>query len=105
MSWDVDELDLINEAWYDPSVWRPTRGDPSEPYARYLLSPHWQQVRQLALLRSGRQCQRCYATDQRLDVHHLTYVRQGNESETDVIVLCGTCHAAAHGLASPRSAA
>lgn len=66
-------------------------------YAEYLHGWHWYETRQRALLRSGRQCQHCYAEDRRLDVHHMTYARLGHEAEADLVVLCSVCHAAVHG--------
>lgn len=68
------------------------------PYAEYLRTPHWQGRRRRAQLRAGGMCQQCYADDRRLEVHHLTYDRRGQERESDLIVLCAACHAAEHGL-------
>ncbi len=60
-------------------------------YDEYLDSPTWQTKRQEALGRAGHKCQLCGATN-RLDVHHNTYERLGNELPADLIVLCRSCH-------------
>lgn len=64
-------------------------------YREYLLSDHWTQFRLLILARRGRWCEDCGSTD-RLDVHHLTYERVGAERESDVQVLCRSCHEKRH---------
>ena len=61
----------------------------------YLRSDHWAAVREAALKRAGHRCQVCNAPD-RLDVHHRTYERLGNEEPGDVTVLCRRCHAVFH---------
>jgi hypothetical protein len=89
-------------------------------YADYLLSDHWKFTRELALDRAGRRCQcglcpfatfyRHELADRfprawtRLEVHHLSYERLGHEAPDDLLVLCGHCHAAAHGLPLPQDA-
>ena len=47
--------------------------------ALYLRSGHWQRVRAEAIGRAGGRCAEC-GSRQRLDVHHLTYARLGDES-------------------------
>ena len=70
------------------------------PYPEYLRTGHWEIMRRRALLRAGGHCQRCWGERRRLDVHHLTYERLGRERESDLVVLCATCHAAAHNLSN-----
>lgn len=72
----------------------------SMPYDDYLMSPEWREVRKVALARAGGRCQGCN-TDQRLNVHHRTYDRRGEEALDDLTVLCSTCHARIHDKA-PR---
>ena len=86
-------------------------------YTAYLASDWWQARRKRAFYLACRRCQSpCCGlsylrslTDQevaeqmgpvayRLEVHHLTYARLGNEADDDLIVLCPECHATAHGL-------
>ena len=105
MSWDPDELEIIEEdrdlvhllaagfAFAHPGR---DHDAAQMPYRDYLQTDHWQAMRRRALLRAGGHCQRCYADDQRLDVHHLTYDRLGCEREFGLMVLCATCHEREH---------
>jgi hypothetical protein len=65
------------------------------PYAEYLQTEHWQQVRQAALTRAEYRCQVCNSP-YHLQVHHRTYERRGEERDTDLTVLCDTCHGRFH---------
>ena len=65
------------------------------PYDLYLRSPHWKRVRNAALERAHHRCQVCNATG-RLEVHHRTYDRRGQELLEDVTVLCRNCHETFH---------
>lgn len=64
-------------------------------YREYLKSPWWKLVRRRAILAAGHRCRICRVSA-RLEVHHLTYERLGNERPEDVIALCGPCHADQH---------
>lgn len=68
----------------------------SMPYAEYLKTPHWQQVRKTSLEKSGLRCQVCNSSNRKLNVHHRTYERLGEELEADLIVLCEVCHELFH---------
>lgn len=61
------------------------------PYRTYLTLEHWQRQRKKALDRSGHKCSLCSGTN-RLDVHHRTYERLGEEAPEDLTVLCRRCH-------------
>jgi len=65
------------------------------PYRDYLKTQHWDEVRRAAVRRARGACQLC-AAKAHLHVHHRTYVRLGQEIASDVIALCGACHAAFH---------
>lgn len=65
-------------------------------YAEYLQSDHWGETRDRLIASAGHRCQRCGASEH-LQVHHLTYVNLGNESDEDLQVLCRRCHAVEHG--------
>lgn len=65
-------------------------------YLRYLRSPHWLDLRAQALQQAGNQCQHC-GRKTILEVHHKTYKRLRQELLEDLEVLCGPCHAHAHG--------
>lgn len=65
------------------------------PYSEYLKTDHWSEVRKRALKRAGFRCQLCNAQGT-LHVHHRTYVNRGQEENSDLIVLCNTCHQEFH---------
>ncbi len=65
------------------------------PYREYLQTDHWQALRKRMLKRAGYRCQLCNS-EGRLHVHHRTYENRGNESYSDLIVLCPNCHAKHH---------
>jgi 5-methylcytosine-specific restriction endonuclease McrA len=77
-------------------------------YRSYLRPKHWRETRQRAIKASNYTCQRCKKRDRyhdaprskrkgaRLQVHHLTYARVGNERDSDLRVLCIDCHRRAH---------
>lgn len=73
----------------------------SHGYQLYIRSPEWEAKRQQALARAGRRCAGCGSdgSEDRLEVHHLTYERLGYEQLTDLMVLCSLCHAHEHGNA------
>lgn len=71
---------------------RELRGD---WYAAYLESDVWRRTRDLALEYYGNACCLCNGRS-RLDVHHRTYDRAGQERLADLIVLCRQCHAHFH---------
>jgi 5-methylcytosine-specific restriction endonuclease McrA len=64
-------------------------------YAEYLASPEWNLQRRTALRRAGGRCEACNRTG-KLNVHHRTYERRGDEAADDLIVLCADCHGAVH---------
>jgi 5-methylcytosine-specific restriction endonuclease McrA len=66
------------------------------PYAEYLKTEHWQQIRNRSLRHAGYRCQICNAKDVPLNVHHRTYERRGEEITRDLIVLCKDCHELFH---------
>lgn len=65
------------------------------PYSEYLQTPHWQGVKNAALQRADHHCQLCGGEDH-LQVHHNNYERRGYERNSDVIVLCSSCHRRFH---------
>jgi 5-methylcytosine-specific restriction endonuclease McrA len=67
------------------------------PFGEYRQTPEWQAKRAFALARAGYRCQVCAAGDTRLDVHHNTYERYGEESVFDLVGLCEVCHELFHG--------
>lgn len=63
-------------------------------YNEYIKSPQWKQRREQALARSGYCCEKCGFSkwSKKLEVHHITYERLGNERASDLQVLCQECH-------------
>jgi hypothetical protein len=59
-------------------------------YKTYLQSEHWKAFRK-KVYSKRRHCQNCGIT-KNLNIHHKHYRTVGNESESDVIVLCNPCH-------------
>lgn len=68
-----------------------------EDYQDYLRSSHWHEYRKQQYRRAGYKCENCKATNEPLQVHHLTYERLGCEEKGDTVVLCQGCHREAHG--------
>lgn len=63
----------------------------SPQYLAYINSKSWYAKRDLVLRKAGYRCWWC-GSIWRLQVHHLTYERLGNERLTDLMVLCEGCH-------------
>ena len=66
-------------------------------FAEYRLTPEWRLRRNRVLLRAGNKCELC-DSHERLDVHHRTYERYGDEQLNDLIALCRICHQRHHGI-------
>ena len=64
-------------------------------YSDYLQTADWKIRREGALKRARFSCQVCSGKGD-LHVHHRTYLSRGNEAESDLIVLCATCHKLFH---------
>jgi hypothetical protein len=65
-----------------------------DEYEQYRESPHWILVsRHIRQMR--KKCERC-AFPYELNVHHLNYDRLGKERDTDLILLCRSCHSREH---------
>lgn len=60
-------------------------------YVAYLQSDHWKATRARKLAEVGPRCQLCGGTH-RLEVHHNCYGHLGQESMSELIVLCRDCH-------------
>lgn len=66
-------------------------------YKAYLASAHWQEFRR-RYWASGEPKECICGETQRLQLHHLTYERLGEELLSDVTPLCGHCHTMIHTL-------
>jgi hypothetical protein len=76
--------------------------DAPSSYQAYLNSPTWRMTRNRALKLAGYRCSRC-PSKRDLNVHHRTYERLGAELDTDLEVLCFTCHNGHHREAAKMS--
>ena len=64
-------------------------------YQKYLKTKHWLELRKKKLDSVEHKCELCYSS-KRLQIHHKTYIRKGNELLNDLIVLCSRCHSKFH---------
>lgn len=62
-------------------------------YTKYINSEAWREKRKDRLQIDGNKCRTCLSKE-RLEVHHVTYERFGNENLDDLITLCRDCHEA-----------
>jgi 5-methylcytosine-specific restriction endonuclease McrA len=67
----------------------------SLPYEQYLKTSHWQSKRAMCLRRFEEKCAICSSKEE-LNVHHRTYENLGCESESDLTLLCKSCHELFH---------
>jgi len=65
-------------------------------YQKHTRSMKWQRFKRRVRAARGNACESCGASGCRIEVHHVTYERLGNELPQDVRLLCVSCHAAAH---------
>lgn len=67
-------------------------------YEEYLKSNIWREKADEAKKRAGYRCQVCNVSQAqvRLDAHHRTYERLGNELPEDITILCRNCHKLFH---------
>lgn len=70
-------------------------GVPPSHYLAYLNSPGWRTTRNRALKRVEWRCERC-VSKRELEVHHKSYERLGAEWDSDLQVLCSSCHEDEH---------
>jgi hypothetical protein len=64
----------------------------STKYRRYIKSKKWREFKARIISARGRVCQECGKTTYEMHLHHLTYIRLGNELPSDVKLLCINCH-------------
>ncbi len=85
-------------SWMDR--WERCPRVPGAVYRPYINSEPWHCRRMLARERVGNKCQFCGSTD-RLETHHLSYERLGEEAPEDLIILCRSCHTRFHEIWVP----
>lgn len=64
-------------------------------YENYMQSPEWWAKREKVLIFWGRRCALCNSPV-KVEIHHRTYDRLGQELLTDLIPLCDECHKRHH---------
>lgn len=67
----------------------------SDSHSAYLNSTSWKIKRQSILTRDNFLCQFC-KSELATQVHHLSYINLGNESDFELISVCSTCHQIIH---------
>lgn len=99
--------EAVIRATFDPPEpdWDEVRRLRSIPYAEYLQTDHWIEVRNWIREWWNYTCQRCgnKREGRHLNVHHLTYARRGHEHDEDLELLCGDCHQKEHGIKCKRN--
>lgn len=65
------------------------------PYSEYLETEWWKKLRTWVLIFWNHRCAICNSKE-RVEVHHRTYERRGEELINDCIVLCHKCHENVH---------
>lgn len=69
-----------------------TKNETKLKYKEYLLSEHWQSLRNQALKRDNFKCRRCEVAEE-LQVHHLFYRKNWYHTKVDdLLTLCKFCH-------------
>lgn len=74
-------------------------GNSWDAYQDYLKSDEWAAKKEYLLSVRGYRCERCRSSKS-LQAHHKTYESIGNESESDLLLLCRRCHKAEHDIKS-----
>lgn len=64
-------------------------------YLDYLKSKKWKSIRIKLFEMRGHRCELC-GGNKVIQVHHIDYIRIGNERPFDLVVLCKDCHEKAH---------
>ncbi len=61
-------------------------------YEAYMKSSKWRWKAKARRKLDKYMCQACGARNTKLDVHHVSYARLGNENMSDLITVCRECH-------------
>lgn len=64
-------------------------------YEEYINSPEWRARAEVCKAAAGYRCRVCNG-QHRLNAHHRTYERLGNEDPDDLTCLCDRCHTLYH---------
>jgi len=75
---------------------RPAKSSKKDRYEAYINSPEWKMFRLRIFAVRGARCEDCASDSGTLHLHHLTYKRFGKERDSDVRILCVSCHQKRH---------
>ena len=67
----------------------------AEEKQAYMKSDKWHMLKQARLAKADYECEACGSTH-RLELHHETYERLGDEYLSDLKVVCHSCHTKIH---------
>ncbi len=71
-------------------------------YHKAISSQRWRELKERVIVLRGKACEGCGTKRGRLDLHHDTYERLGNERLSDLRILCPDCHRAEDILRAER---
>ena len=71
-------------------------------YKYYLTSDTWLRKRETILKRDNYNCRYC-SINKATQVHHLSYDNLGNETELELISVCGSCHQLIHNIETDKN--
>lgn len=74
-----------------------------ELYRQYINSSAWRKRRAYEIALAGHKCRECGhdgTAGIALQVHHVSYANLGEETPSDVVVLCKLCHECRHGISA-----
>jgi uncharacterized protein YlaI len=91
---DCGNGEIVEIFTVETSVYLTTRNYKTV-YHSYLNSKDWYNKRNICLEYANYKCSICDETEN-LHVHHLNYNTVGNESISDLIVVCKSCHSDFH---------
>jgi HNH endonuclease len=93
----LDEVMAMAEAILDDYYGARQTHLQAMPYKEYLKTPEWRETRRAAYRRADYRCQICNASETQLNAHHRSYENRARDGEeSDLIVLCATCHKRVH---------
>ena len=64
-------------------------------YSKYIRTKKWKTLESLVKEKAGNKCVFC-GSEKRLVAHHHNYINLYNETEKDLICVCGKCHMKIH---------
>lgn len=71
-------------------------GEISSTYNEYLMTRHWQMLRERIYQQRKQTCEKCHKHISVFQLHHLNYWHLGREQDDDVLLMCVACHEKLH---------